>query len=178
MCTYKERNKKIFELGFIIALIAVSVYMIYVAQTTGMPGQNNQLSSMAFPKGIYIGIIAMNIYLLVVNVTWLIRHPVDKNSEKVPMIPRKSVLTFLFILVYAFAWKYIGFSVSTFLFVLVESLMLQKIKSSKDGSEEKKYPLWLTIVVALAAAVVMYVVFGMFFKVNLPDPLVNMIRGI
>ena len=81
MSTYKERNKKIFELIFILALIAVSGYMIYVAQTTGMPGQNDQLSSMAFPKAAYIGIIAMCVYLLIDNIRWLIQHPVDKNSD-------------------------------------------------------------------------------------------------
>ena len=177
MSSYKERNKKIFELIFILALIAVSGYMIYVAQTTGMPGQNDQLSSMAFPKAAYIGIIAMCVYLLIDNIRWLIKHPVDKNSEKAPYVPKRSVITFVLIVVYAFSWKYIGFSLATFAFVFIESLVLQKIKNSPT-SVEKQYPLWLTIVISIVAAVFMYVVFGMFFKVNLPDPLMNMIRGI
>ena len=177
MSSYKERNKKIFELFFIIALIGVSAYMIYVAQTTGLPGQNNQLSSMAFPKAAYIGIIAMCLYLLVDNVRWLLKHPVDKNSPKAPYVPKKSLITFALIVVYALAWKRIGFTLCTFIFVFVESLLLQKVKSSPN-SEERQFPLWITAVVAIVAAVLMYVIFGLFFKVNLPDPLMNMIRGI
>ena len=95
MSNYKERNKKIFELFFIIALIGVSAYMIYIAQTTGKPGQNGQLSSMAFPKAAYIGIIAMCVYLLADNIRWLIKHPVDKNSPKAPYVPFKSLVTFV-----------------------------------------------------------------------------------
>lgn len=177
MSSYKERNKKIFELFFIIALIGVSAYMIYIAQTTGKPGQNGQLSSMAFPKASYIGIIAMCVYLLADNIRWLIQHPVDKNSPKAPYVPKRSVITFVLIVVYALAWKYIGFTLCTFTFVFVESLILQKVKNTPT-SEERQFPLWLTIAVSLGAAILMYVIFGLFFKVNLPDPLMNMIRGI
>ena len=167
MCTYKERNKKIFELGFILALIAVSVYMIYVAQSTGLPTTDGSMTSMAFPKAAYIGIILLNLYLLAANITWLVRHPVDKNSEKVPMVPRKSVITFVLIVVYAAMWNVIGFTLSTFLFVLAESIIL-----------DRKRPIWLTLVIAVVACIVMYVVFGMFFKVAFPDPLMDMLRGI
>ena len=177
MSSYKERNKKIFELFFILLLIAVSGYMIYVAQSTGMPGQNGQLSSMAFPRAAYIGIILLCIYLLVDNIRWLMQHPVDKNSEKAPYVPKKSVITFILVVVYALAWNVIGFTLSTVLFVFVESLMLQKVKSSKN-SQEKQFPLWLTVVISIGAAILMYVIFGLFFKVSLPDPLMNLIRGI
>ncbi|MGI6028675.1 MAG: tripartite tricarboxylate transporter TctB family protein [Candidatus Heteroscillospira sp.] len=167
MVTYKERNKKYFELVFILTLMAVSVFMLYIAQTTGMPTSDGSMSSMAFPKAVYIAILLLNAYLLAVNIAWLKRHPVDKSSEKVPLVPRKAVLTFLFICAYAAMWNVIGFTLSTFIFVLAESLMLDRSR-----------PMKLTVLIAVIACVVMYVVFGVFFKVSFPDPLMDMIRGI
>lgn len=51
--------------------------------------------------------------------------------------------------------------------MLVESIIL-----------DRKRPIWLTLVIAVVACIVMYVVFGLFFKVAFPDPLMDMIRGI
>ena len=61
----------------------------------------------------------------------------------------------------------IGFTLSTFCFFFFESFYL-----------DRKKPLWLTIVLSIGATVIMYVVFGMFFKVSFPDKFMNMIRGI
>ena len=61
----------------------------------------------------------------------------------------------------------IGFSLSTLLFFIAESIYL-----------DRKRPIWLTILIGVIATVVMYAVFGLAFKVALPDPLMNMLRGI
>ena len=63
-------------------------------------------------------------------------------------------------------WKVIGFSLSTLLFFIGEAIYL-----------DRKRPLWLTILIGVIATVFMYVVFGVLFKVSLPDPLMDMVRG-
>ena len=71
------------------------------------------------------------------------------------------------IVAYAFLWTKIGFTVSTFLFFFCESVFLSR-----------KRPIWLTFLLALGITVFISVVFGVFFKVSFPDPLMNAIRGI
>lgn len=162
----KQRNNKIFELAVSVFFLCVSVYMIYVAQNTGKPTTDGSMTSMAFPKAIYIVIIALCAYLIVMNLIWFKNHPKDPNAAKVPMVPLKSVLTFVFIVIYAALWKVIGYTASTLLFFLAEAYML-----------DRKKPFWLTLVIAVCACALMYVVFGMMFKVNLPDPLMDKLRG-
>ena len=45
----------------------------------------------------------------------------------------------------------------------------------KTLSKNRKY---VILVIAVVACIVMYVVFGLFFKVAFPDPLMDLIRGI
>ncbi|MGI6028679.1 MAG: tripartite tricarboxylate transporter TctB family protein [Candidatus Heteroscillospira sp.] len=166
MANNKQRNNKILELAVSVFFILVSIYMIYVAQTTGMPTTDGSMSSMAFPRAMYIVIILLCTYLVVMNLMWFKKNPKDPNAEKVSFIPRKSVLTFIFICVYAALWNVIGFTASTLLFFLAEAYML-----------DRKRPFWLTLLIAVCACVLMYVVFGMMFKVAFPDPLMDMLRG-
>ena len=162
----KKRNDKIFELGVSVFLLLASIYMFYISVTTDKPVAPGEVSAMAFPKVLYAVIILLCIYLIINAVLWLKRHPADPSQEKLPLVPRKSWITFLFIVIYALMWNVIGFSLSTFLFFFGESWYL-----------DRKRPVWLTALLALAVTAVMYIVFTIFFKVSFPDRLMNMLLG-
>ena len=162
----QKRNNKIFELGVSVFLMLASMYMFWIAVTTDKPVTDGNLSAMAFPKVLYLVIIVLCAYLIVNGIIWLKKHPADPSAEKVAMVPKKSIITFVLIVAYAALWKVIGCSLSTLLFFFTESYIL-----------DRKRPLWLTVLLAVAATVIMYVVFGMFFKVSFPDKLMDMVRG-
>ena len=157
-----QRNSKYFELIVSILLLAGSCFMLYIAQTTGKPSNDGSLSAMAFPRAIYTAIVVLSVYLIAKCAKWFKDNP--KTAENAPakgtFLPQKSVVTFIAICVYAALWQVIGFTLSTLLFL------------------DRKRPIWLTILIGVIATVVMYAVFGLAFKVALPDPLVNMLRGI
>lgn len=163
----QKRVNKLFELGVSIFLLLGAIYMEYIAFTTDKPATDGNLTAMAFPKVLYIVIIALCFYMVVTDFIWLKNNPAEKDGEKIPVIPMKSLVTFGMIVLYALSWKYIGFTIGTFIFFLVESRYLSK-----------KHPLWMTVLLALILTVFMYVVFAIFFKVSFPDPLMNAIRGI
>lgn len=152
-----RRNSKIFEIGVSIFLMLFSCFMLHVAITKDQPAGDGNLSAMAFPKS--------PLYYYYFNVSVFDcngcfgtkKYSLEKDAAKVPMIPLKSIVTFVAIVIYAAMWKVIGFTLSTFCFFFFESFYL-----------DRKKPLWLTFVLSIGATVIMYVVFGMFFKCILP----------
>lgn len=163
-----QRNSKIFELGVSIMLFCLAGFLIYVANTTGMPASDG-MSSMDFPRGIFVVMMILCAYVGVNSVFWFMKHPKtaeESSKPKEPMVKRKAVLTFIFICIYALLWNVIGFSLSTFVFFTVESRML-----------DSKRPLKWAIIIGLGAMVLMYLVFGVLFKVQFPEPILEMVRG-
>ncbi len=163
----QQRINKYFELVVSVLLLIGAVYMERVAIATDKPVKAGNLSAMAFPKVLYMVIIVLCAYLIVTGVLWLRKNPVPEGAEKAAIIPFKSLVTFGLIVAYAFLWTKIGFTISTFLFFFIESVFLSR-----------KHPIWVTFLLALVITVFMYIVFGIFFKVSFPDPLMNAIRGI
>lgn len=90
-----RRNSKIFEIGVSIFLMLFSCFMLHVAITKDQPAGDGNLSAMAFPKVLYIIIILMCLYLIVTGVLALKKYSLEKDAAKVPMIPLKSIVTFL-----------------------------------------------------------------------------------
>ena len=163
----QKRINKYIELVVSALLLIGAIYMEQVAIATDKPVKAGNLSAMAFPKVLYLVIIVLCAYLIVTGILWLKKNPVPEGAAKASIVPMRSLVTFVMIVAYAFLWTKIGFTVSTFLFFFCESVFLSR-----------KRPIWVTFLLALVITVFMYVVFGIFFKVSFPDPLMNAIRGI
>lgn len=159
-----ERNKKKFELGVSVFLLGMVTYLYYVATVTGK-ARSTDIASMDFPKAIFVVMMLFCAFLIVQGIIWFIKHPKDASTAE-PLMHKKALLTFIFICVYAAFWQIIGFSLSTFIFVSVESYML-----------DTKKPLKRAIIIGFCVMVFMYLVFGMLFNVNFPEPIIKMIRG-
>jgi hypothetical protein len=134
----KQRNNKIFELAVSVFFLCVSVYMIYVAQNTGKPTTDGSMTSMAFPKAIYIVIIALCAYLIVMNLIWFKNHPKDPNAAKVPMVPSRAFSPL--------------FSLSLRSSLEGDRLHRQTLFFfSRKPIVDRKKPFWLTLVIAVCA---------------------------
>lgn len=161
-----QRNSKIFELSVSILLFCFAGYLIHVANSTGLPASDG-MASMDFPRAIFVAIMLLLLYVIVTSILWFVKHPRSaETGEKVPMMKKKAVLTFIFICIYAALWKVIGFSISTFIFFTVESHML-----------DNKRPLRVALLIALVTTVLMLLIFGTLFKVQFPEPILELIRG-
>lgn len=163
----QERINKYFELGVSVLLLIGAIFMEKVAIDTDKPVTDGNLTSMAFPKVLYLVIIVLCVYLVIRGIIWFVKNPAPKGEGKAVVVPFKSLVTFVMIVAYAFLWPIIGFTLSTFLFFFVESVFLSR-----------KRPIWVTLLLAVGITVFISVVFGVFFKVSFPDPLMDAIRGI
>lgn len=82
----------------------------------------------------------------------------EDNTPHSITIPKRSLLTLLLIGVYALCFKTLGFALDTFLYLMLQMILL------KDG--KKNYPLMLLI--ALIGSAGVYVLFVYAFNVMLP----------
>jgi len=161
-----QRNARVFELSVSIFLFALSGYLFYVALTTGRPASGG-MSSMDFPKAILAVMMLASAVLIGRAVLWFIKNPKGSSKEAAaPLLPKKAVLTFALICVYAMLWKVLGFFLSSFFFFTVEAKML-----------DNERPLPMVTLIGFSAAVLMVLVFGVMFKVQFPEPLLELIRG-
>ncbi len=163
----QQRISKYYELFVSVLMLIGAIYMEKVAIATDKPVTAGNLTAMAFPKVLYLVIIVLCAYLILKGIIWLVKNPAPEKAQIASVVPIKSLVTFGMIVAYAFLWTKIGFTVSTFLFFFCESVFLSR-----------KRPIWLTFLLALGITVFISVVFGVFFKVSFPDPLMNAIRGI
>ena len=76
----QKRVNKLFELGVSIFLLLGAIYMEYIAFTTDKPATDGNLTAMAFPKVLYIVIIALCFYMVVTDFIWL------KNNQLLEII--------------------------------------------------------------------------------------------
>ncbi|MBO6041028.1 MAG: tripartite tricarboxylate transporter TctB family protein [Oscillospiraceae bacterium] len=163
----QQRINKYFEVGVAVLLLIGAIYMEKVAFDTDKPVTAGNLSAMAFPKVVYMVIILLCAYLIVKGIVWLVKNPAPEGAAKATIVPVRSLVTFGMIIAYALLWTRLGFTISTFLFFFCESVFLSR-----------KRPIWLTLLLAVGVTAFISVIFGVFFKVSFPDPLMNAIRGI
>lgn len=67
---------------------------------------------------------------------------------------------------YALLWNVLGFSVSTFIYIIAQSFVLKR-----------DVKLLQTVLIALLISVVMYLFFAELFYVNFPEPILEYIFG-
>lgn len=87
-----------------------------------------------------------------------------ETETKKPILPMKSFVAIVSIIVYFFLWDIIGFSISTILLVSIVAKIL---------SPETK--IWKCLLVGLGTAVICNLIFVFGFSIGLPDPVVDWI---
>ena len=154
-----KKSAFFFENVVLSLLFAVFAYLLYVAKTSPSYSSGGDTASMTFPSWIFIITMLLCALKLVIN---YVAGKKSADSAETGKTHIKVYITLLSIIVYAFCWNLIGFSISTVVFVAFVSQMLRPSCSMPK-----------TFIMALGVAVFMNVVFGMFFKVDFPEPLLE-----
>ena len=90
----------------------------------------------------------------------------EKSLGEFKKLDKRVLIMLAMIIVYAVLWEVIGFCLSSILFVTASSLLLRK----NCG--------WVkALIVGIGSTVILYFVFGYLFKVDFPEPLLELIFG-
>jgi hypothetical protein len=157
-----NKTEKIYESIVLGLFVIFFSYLLYIAKTVESYSFEG-LASMDFPSWIFMIVIALSGLKLLGNIILFAKQRNLMNGKLDYVDPRVYV-TLGLILLYAFAWNAIGFSISTFIFVTIESKLLRKESPWKKS-----------FLIGFVATVFMVVVFGYLFNVDFPEPLYELI---
>lgn len=159
-----NKTEKLYESVVLVFFVVLFSYFLYIAKTADSYSFDG-IASMDFPSWIFMLVIGLSGIKLVVNVIRFIKNQ-DWIREKMEHTDRRVFITLVMIILYAFAWNVIGFSLSTFIFVSVVSKVLRK-----------ESPWMKSVLLGVGTTVVMMLVFGFLFSVDFPEPLYALIFG-
>jgi|SRR5690554_516932 len=162
----KEREIKIFELGASLFLILFGIYFLYEAFTAenifGVIA-GNEMAPMDVPKVILFVIVILSVMIFALTLFWFVKNKRERK-ERLTFFPKKTVLTFIFIIIYTSLWNVIGFTLSSFLYFSFQSKVLEPNRGWKQ-----------VILVSLGFTAACVVLFTVLFKVSFPEPLYDLI---
>ncbi len=156
------------EIGVTSFILAATIYLQYVAYTTKVRTNVQGMQSMDFPKIILYLLIILCLFILITGIRKLVKfrrlekaqNQGQETVDKPPMIHKKIILSTGLIIAYAIAWNIIGFILSSIAFFYVESRVLDNEK-----------PWWQVLLLSLGYTAIVYVVFGLAFRVSFPEPI-------
>lgn len=166
-----DKQKRLTEIIMSAFILAVSTYLLQIAYTSKIRTKVQGMNSMAFPKAILYLLIALCLYVAITGVINLKKENssrrLDKKTgdqEKSPIIAKEVALSVGLIILYAIGWQFIGFILSSILFVFVESRILDPEK-----------PWWHAVLVAVGYTLLVYFTFSLGFGVSFPEPILSAI---
>ncbi|MBE6905287.1 MAG: tripartite tricarboxylate transporter TctB family protein [Ruminococcaceae bacterium] len=160
-----NKTQRQFELCVLVILTVVCSFSLYTAFTAESKFAVEGLTSMDFPKAVFGIIVFFCLCLMVPNVKALIVfHKQSSNAEKIMdwRIPG----TMLLIIVYGLSWKLLGFFLSSFLYFTFQARLLDKSTGIIKNAA-----------ISFSLVAFVYLVFGLLFRVDFPEPLLEMILG-
>ena len=164
------RNNRIFEIGVSGFLFIATLYLFYIAITTVNKFPNQGMGSMDFPKIFFAIQMVLCLFIFAKSVRGYLNSnevaPKTKMEEEESLIKTQVLISIVLTIAYAICWNLIGYLLSTFLFVVAESRVLDNSKS-----------FWRSLVFASFVAVFTYIVFGLLFQVSFPEPLLDLLFG-
>lgn len=164
----KNRNLKIFTCAFCILIIAICIPLLIIAVTTSYPASLKDTFKPMYLPIFLLGFLTLTaLFFLISTGLQLLRDSKaaradGETPEKFVPITSSGVFAFIATILYALAWQYIGFTISTAIFFAL---------ASKRFEPERP---WKQVVpVSILFAVVVYVVFVIVFNVPFPEPILN-----
>lgn len=164
----KTKENKFFELLVTIIFTIFSAFMLYIAFKTQKP--TNQaikvIHAMTIPKIVLAAMLIASVYVLIHTISWYYKN--RKYGNLFPsfggLVTKKTFFTLVLVILYACAWKYLGFSISTFIYFAIQSKLVKSEQSIKK-----------TLLVAAAFTIAAYVIFSIGFKMFFPEPILDRI---
>ena len=156
----------------LVLFAAFFSFLFYVASTSESYNFDG-IASMTFPKWIIGFTIFLSVLKLGMNLCAKSDPSEESEVEEAPELVdglshqasnRKKLISLVGIVIYAFLWNFLGFGLSTVLFVTLESHYLRP-----------KTPFLKCLLVGVGATLVLYFVFGFLFNVDFPEPILELI---
>lgn len=170
----KDKTTRVFELTAAILLSAYCSFMIIYAKLNPIRIKVDGMKSYTFPIAIYAVMLVCCLVVIAQNRIAAARQKKEKaqmSSEEFAALKEEKKAEFFYhltdkrvwitvglIILYAVLWKIVGFLIATLLFVTAEAKVLKK-----------DTPLWQCFLVAVAADVVIYLIFVQLFDISLPE---------
>ena len=147
-----KKEERFYEKLVLALLLLGTGFLYYNAATAKIVSPDSDMASMDFPKGITTCITSAK------------EHSLDDESRI--FVDRRTWMTAISIIIYAILWNVIGFCLSSFLFFYAEALILKK-------DANKKY----TALISIGVTMFIFVIFGVAFGVDFPEPLLELVVG-
>lgn len=161
-----DRKTRTYELLVTLMIMGLVAFFLIVALTDPVKVAGKGMGPMEFPVAVFLIMLLLGSVVLLEN--YRARKAdapgVSPREEEEPSASRDWRLpaTIFLIVVYALMWKVVGFSLSTLVYIAVQARTLNRKTS------------WLRcLAVGIGAVALVYVVFGMLFSIELPEPLLE-----
>lgn len=157
-----KRSTEIWYENAIYALLLVGFsILLNTAFLTKTKSNVNGMKSMTFPKAVMIIMIVLCTAKLMMNIVYMLKHKEDLSFQGIHSV---MLISLGAIIVYVALWNVIGFGLSSVLFVALESKLLRN--SARW---------WKCITVGVGTTVVLYILFGVVFKVDFMEPIFELL---
>ena len=160
-----KKNDRIMEAVAVGIIFVLTLLFFYIACTTKVKIAAGGIGPMDFPKiilGIQLLLLLITTFQMIARFRKGEAEPSGEEPE--PLVDRRVILSIVAILVYIICWNVLGFCLSSFLFFSYEAHLLDK--------EDK---LWRILTLGLVATILIYLIFGIGFKVSFPEPLAEIL---
>lgn len=159
-----DTTERFYENCVLCGLLILFSYLFYIARTS--PSYTFEgIASMEFPSWIFIIVLLLCAIKLIGNIMFQIKRGDKQAASKEKVSPKINLSIFLIVL-YAVMWNIVGFSISSFSFVSVEAKILRPQISWK-----------IVLLIGFLVTVAVDIVFGLFFNIDFPEPIFEIIQS-
>ena len=161
-----KKSAHFYELLTTFIFLILGIVFLFESLATKQHAPVGQLSSMDFPRTIVILIIGVSIYLIVRNLL-ANKYVFQGFKEVLDETDKRIWISCALIIMYALAWNYLSFLISTFLYFVVQAKVIDKSRKIKQ-----------CILVAFCATVAIYLVFSLVFNIRFPEVILTDVLGL
>ncbi len=154
-----EKSKKIYELIVAVFFAVLSLFFLFTAFNTKSVASEGMMSAMDFPKIVLFGMLGFSLYVTVKNLMTR-RERTDDTASSKNRSDFRTLITSLLIIAYVIVWKYVSFSIATWLYISIQAKVIDPDLKWTNCA-----------LIGLGISCVVVLVFKILFKVSLSEPL-------
>ena len=141
-------------IGFIF--ICLGLYTFILAGSLPLP-QWDYLGPSFLPKMFAFFLMILGFVMIIKSIIFL-KHNKKNKKKRMNIVSTKAFISMMFFLIYALTLNFLGYIVSTFLFIFLFILYL-----------DDKNRIWIALISSIVFTFLVYVIFTKIVYVNLPS---------